>query len=217
MDTARKFLQIVSLICFLCFSTYIAIISLQWRFDFSSDGLLLCIIILSFLHILIYYLSPTRYRTKYEKKLIFLWITVNLLFIIDKGFVNPTSIIFAQDTNHLSIMQFLNSFSYPWLFQTIMVWAKHNILFRNVIGNLGLFLITGIMLPKYVPCLLRWKRFLAVQFILSISLASLRVTFHTGVFSTDQVLLWVLSGLIGYTISVFIQRKTTNITKGIEV
>ncbi len=213
MDTARKFLQIVSLICFLCFFSYIAIISLQWRFDFSYDGLLLCIIILSFLHILIYYLSPTRYKAKYEKRLAFLWIAVNLSFIVDKGFVNPTSILFAQDTNHLSFVQFLNAFSYPWLFQTIGVWEKHNILFQNVTGNLGIFLITGIILSKYVPCLLRWKRFLVVQLILSISLALLRVMLHTGIFSTDQVILWVLSGLIGHTIFMFIHQKKITISK----
>lgn len=216
MNTLRKIIQELLLICFLCFSAYIAFLSLRWRFDFSYDGILLCVVILSLFHILIYYLSPTRYKAKYEKKLAFLWVVVNLLLIIDKGFVNPAAILFAQDTNHLSIMQFLNSFSYPWLFQTIAAWAKHNILFQNVIGNLGLFLIIGSILPKYVTCLLRLKNFLAVQFVISMMLALLRLTLHTGVFSTDQVILWVLSGLIGYTISVFIQQKMTNMSKGVE-
>lgn len=34
-----------------------------------------------------------------------------------------------------------------------------------------------------------------------------------GVFSIDQIVLWVLSGLIGYTIFLFIQRKKTDIVK----
>lgn len=213
MGTIRKIAQGLSLICFLCFFIYIAVLSLQWRFEFVYTGIVQCIVVLALLHMLIYWLSPTQYITKYEKTLAFLWVAVNFLFIIDKVFVNSHTVQFASETARLSIVQYFNLFSYPWLLQTIAVWAKNKTLFQNIINNLSMFLIIGIILPKYAACLQKWKRFLAFQLVLSVLLALTRVVLHMGVFSTDQIILWVLSGLIGYTISMFIQRKKIDIVK----
>lgn len=213
LGTIRKITQGLLLICFLCFSISIAVSSLQWRFEFSYAGMFQCIVILALLHMLIYWLSPTRYTTKYEKKLAFLWVAVNLLFVIDKGFLNARAVLSARDTAYLSIIQYFKLYSYPWLLQTIVVWVKHKIFFQNIIGNLGIFLIIGIMLPKLIIYFQKWKIFLAFQLVLSVLLALARVALHMGVFSIDQIVLWTLSGLIGYTIFMFIQRKKTDIAK----
>lgn len=121
---------------------------------------------------------------------------------------HESGIIFLfHETADLSTLQYIETFSYPYPLQTVMSWGKSNILFQNIIANLGVFILIGFILSRYIPALSKWKNFVILQSILSVSLALSRTLLHTGVFSLDQIVLWILSGLIGFGVNFYLSRK----------
>ena len=190
--------------CFLCFTGYIFLLAFQPTFMFSVSGIALSLLILIILQLITYAGNPNKYNTKLKRVFIILWIAINSSFMIDALFLNPPALILSRDTNGLNISEYLKHFSYPIPFQTFKIWMRNNILGPNLLKNFAAFIMTGFLLSRYFNCISKPKQFIFFQILLSFVLSVIRVITHTGVFSLDQMFLWIISGWIGFLINTYL-------------
>jgi len=120
-----------------------------------------------------------------------------------------TKIIVFKYPIDMSLIQRYEISAWQWFasgnyvpFKTILNYIGGNptwvVAIRNLEGNIIPFIPLGFFIPLLYNRPLTWKYILAVAFLLSIALEGMQVLLRVGVFDIDDIILNVLSAIVGY-------------------
>ena len=83
---------------------------------------------------------------------------------------------------------------------------------KNYIGNIGIFVPLGILIPMISPKM-KWTKVVGIGFILSLFFEILQYTLCLGASDIDDLLMNTFGTYVGYIIYFIISKNSSNITK----
>lgn len=110
-----------------------------------------------------------------------------------------------QNTNFIPFFSFYVLYTTPYISYRVLV-----PFFKNLIGNLVLFLPWGIMLPLLGKRFKSAKPFFLLTACVIIAVELLQLVFKVGICDVEDFILNMLGAAIGYIITRILTQKTTD-------
>lgn len=137
--------------------------------------------------------------------IVYLAATVYLLFMRHAASDMPFSEYVRQNTNFIPFFSFYVLYTTPYISSLVLV-----PFFKNLIGNLVLFLPWGIMLPLLGKRFKSAKPFFLLTACVIIAVELLQLVFKVGICDVEDFILNMLGAAIGYIITRILTQKTTD-------
>lgn len=137
--------------------------------------------------------------------IVYLAAAVWLLFMRHAASDMPFSEYVRQNTNFIPFFSFYVLYTTPYISSLVLV-----PFFKNLIGNLVLFLPWGIMLPLLGKRFKSAKPFFLLTACVIIAVELLQLVFKVGICDVEDFILNMLGAAIGYIITRILTQKTTD-------
>lgn len=137
--------------------------------------------------------------------IVYLAAAVWLLFMRHAASDMPFSEYVRQNTNFIPFFSFYVLYTTPYISSLVLV-----PFFKNLIGNLVLFLPWGIMLPLLGKRFKSAKSFFLLTACVIIAVELLQLVFKVGICDVEDFILNMLGAAIGYIITRILTQKTTD-------